>query len=172
MFFPFILMQLALNGKSLRNLMLPDRHIYVGQRTVFLSLPRSLQSNLSDRGSPESTMDRETPRAEVLRLLKELRKTRQDEIFGGLSLSERADYDRKANRISELELLLETTSLSFFSEPDPNNSAAWDKISETDTPQSLARQPYRDREKDAPDSQAESETAENSTPKRTITNDD
>ncbi|MGB7603056.1 MAG: hypothetical protein WBM24_22325 [Candidatus Sulfotelmatobacter sp.] len=117
-------------------------------------------------------MDRETPRAEVLRLLKELRKTRQDEIFGGLSLSERADYDRKANRISELELLLETTSLSFFSEPDPNNSAAWDKISETDTPQSLARQPYRDREKDAPDSQAESETAENSTPKRTITNDD
>jgi hypothetical protein len=117
-------------------------------------------------------MDRETPRAEVLRLLKELRKTRQDEIFGGLSLSERADYDKKANRISELELLLKSTSLSLFSEPTPDNSGAWDKMSETDTPQSLARQPYRDREKDSRDSQAESESPENPASKRANTDDE
>jgi hypothetical protein len=86
-------------------------------------------------------MDRETPQVEVLRLLRELHKILQDEIFGGLSLAERADYDRKANRISELELLLETISLSFFSEPNSNNSGAWDKISETGTPHSLARLP-------------------------------
>ncbi len=128
--------------------------------------------DLSDRGSPESTMDRETPRAEVLRLLKELRKTRQDEIFGGLSLSERADYDKKANRISELELLLESASLSLFSEPDLDLGGAWDKMSETDTPQSLARQPYRDREKNSRDSQAESESPENPATKRANTDDD
>jgi hypothetical protein len=117
-------------------------------------------------------MDRETPRAEVLRLVKELRKARQDEIFGGLSLSERADYDRKANRISELEVLLETTSLSLFSEPDPENSGAWNKMSETDTPQFLARQPYRDRERVSRESQAESENPQNQPPKRVITDDE
>jgi hypothetical protein len=115
-------------------------------------------------------MDRETPQVEVLRLLRELHKILQDEIFGGLSLAERADYDRKANRISELELLLETTSLSFFSEPNSNNSGAWDKISETGTPRSLARRPYRDREKDSRDPQAESESPKNSNPKRAIKN--
>jgi hypothetical protein len=163
-------MLLPINSHAVgpRNLMLPDRLIYVGQRTVFLSLPRCSQSDLSDRGSPEPTMNRETPRAEVLRLIKELRKTRQDEIFGGLSLSERADYDKKANRISELELLF----LSFFSEPDSNNSAAWDKMSETDSPQSLARQPYRSREKDSHDSQAQSDSRENPTPKGAITDDE
>lgn len=168
----FVLSRLALNGKALRNRMIPDRHSYVISRTVFLSLPRSSKSDLSDRGSPESTMDRETPRAEVLRLLKELRKTRQDEIFGGLSLSERADYDKKANRISELELLLKSTSLSLFGEPAPDNSGAWDKMSETDTPQSLARQPYRDREKDSRNSQSESESPENPSTKRANTEDD
>ncbi|MGA9511033.1 MAG: hypothetical protein WBV55_20595 [Candidatus Sulfotelmatobacter sp.] len=116
-------------------------------------------------------MDRETPRAEVLRLLREQRKTRQDEIFGGLSVSERTEYDKKANRISELELLLETASLSLFSEPASNNGA-WDKISETDTPQFLARQPYRDREKDSRDSQADNESPENPPFKRAITNDE
>jgi hypothetical protein len=117
-------------------------------------------------------MDRETPRAELLRLLKELRKTRQDEIFGGLSLSERADYDKKANRISELELLLDITSLSLFSEPDLDNRGAWDKISETETAQSLARQPYRDREKDSRGSQAESESPEHPATKRANTDDE
>jgi hypothetical protein len=117
-------------------------------------------------------MDRETPRAEVLRLLKELRKTRQDEIFGGLSLSERADYDKKANRISELELLLKSTSLSLFSELAPDNSGAWDKMSETDTPQPLARQPYRDREKDSRNSRSDSESPENPSTKRANTEDD
>ena len=117
-------------------------------------------------------MDRETPQAEVLRLLKELRKTRHDEIFGGLSISERAEYDKKANRISELALLLETTSLSFFSKPDSKNSGAWVKMSETDSPQSLARQPYRSREKDSRDSEAQSDSRENPPPKGATTDDE
>jgi|HubBroStandDraft_5_1064220.scaffolds.fasta_scaffold1611828_1 hypothetical protein len=79
-------------------------------------------------------MDRETPRVEALRLLRELHQTRQDEIFGGLSVSERNEYDRKANRISELELLLETASLSLFSEPDSKSVGACDKMSKTDKP--------------------------------------
>jgi hypothetical protein len=114
-------------------------------------------------------MDRETPQAEVLRLLKELHKTRQNEIFGGLSVTEWAEYHRKANRISELELLLETSSLSLFTEPNSNRIGAWNKMSETDAPQTLARQPYRDRELDSRDSQAESDTPEKPPPKRTLT---
>lgn len=105
-------------------------------------------------------MDRETPQVEVLRLLRELHKIRQDEIFGGLSLSERHEYDRKADRISELELLLETTSLSVFSEPAPGKSDAWDKMPETEAPQFLDRGRSRDREKASSNPQAESEITE------------
>ena len=105
----------------------------------------------------------------MLRLLKELHKARQDEIFGGLSLSERDECDKKLNRISELEILSGTTSLSLFSEHDPNTSHAWDTVSETQT---FARQLYRDREKDSRDSKAESNIPENSPPNRAITDDE
>ena len=117
-------------------------------------------------------MKRETPRAEVLRLLRELRQIRHDEIFGGLSLSERAEYDRKVSRISELELLSGTAYLSLFSEDDLNNKSGWEKTSETDSPETLARQPYRDREKASRDSQAEEDSPENPVPNSGITDDD
>jgi hypothetical protein len=50
----------------------------------------------------------EDPRCELGRLLKEQYKTRQDELYGGLSRDERAEYDAKAERIDELKKQLET----------------------------------------------------------------
>ena len=60
------------------------------------------------RGSPSSTvlvaiMRNETPSSELIRLLKEQRKTQQDEVFGGLSPAERAAYDIRQDRIHDLE---------------------------------------------------------------------
>jgi hypothetical protein len=42
---------------------------------------------------------------ELTRLRKEQRKTRHDEVFGGLSPEELAEYNGKADRIHELENL-------------------------------------------------------------------
>lgn len=41
--------------------------------------------------------------AELNRLLKEQHKARQDEVFGGFSPAERAEYEEKADRIHALE---------------------------------------------------------------------
>jgi hypothetical protein len=46
---------------------------------------------------------KEEPEFELKRLRKELYKSLQEEVFGGLSSAERAEHDRKANRIHELE---------------------------------------------------------------------
>jgi hypothetical protein len=56
-------------------------------------------------------MPKEKPEFELNRLRTELRQSRQDEIFGGLSPSERSEYNRKAERIHELlgEILKEAT---------------------------------------------------------------
>jgi hypothetical protein len=112
-------------------------------------------------------MERESPQAEVLRLLKELNKARDDEIFGGLSAAERADYNRKAARIG-------TIFHSRFAEADARQSDAWDQTSERDTPQSKARKPYRDREreKDARDSQKESRRQKNTAADGGVTNEE
>lgn len=48
-------------------------------------------------------MRSEKPGSELRRLQTEQSKTRHDEIFGGLSPEERAEYDRKADRIHKLE---------------------------------------------------------------------
>jgi hypothetical protein len=50
-----------------------------------------------------SAMENETPRAELMRLLKAQLKARQNEVFGGLSHAEQAEYNRRAERICELE---------------------------------------------------------------------
>jgi len=47
-------------------------------------------------------MAKEKPEFELNRLRTELRKTRQDEIFGDLSPAELSEYNRKAERIHEL----------------------------------------------------------------------
>ena len=51
-------------------------------------------------------MPKEKPGCELKRLRAEQGKTRQDEIFGGLSPAERAAYNRKTNRINDLEIEL------------------------------------------------------------------
>jgi hypothetical protein len=48
-------------------------------------------------------MVEEKPQSELIRLRKEQNKTRRDEVFGGLSPAELAEYDGKAARIHELE---------------------------------------------------------------------
>jgi hypothetical protein len=50
-----------------------------------------------------SCMREETPQVELARLQKEQAKTRQDEVFGGLSWVERSAYDTKQARIYELD---------------------------------------------------------------------
>ncbi len=44
-----------------------------------------------------------TPEDELIRLRKEQIKTRQDEVFGGLSSAEQVAYEIKEERIHELE---------------------------------------------------------------------
>ena len=48
-------------------------------------------------------MVEEKPQFELIRLRKEQSKDRQDEVFGGLSPAERAAYNRKSERIHELQ---------------------------------------------------------------------
>jgi len=89
----------------------------------------------------------ENPHSELARLRREQIKTRQDEVFGGLSHAERAEYNRKAKRIHELEIELQASVVTeLHSQPDliaAEQRHEWNKNSETDTPQSSGRQPYR-----------------------------
>ena len=94
-------------------------------------------------------MEEETPHFELSRLRKEQSKARQNEVFGGLSPAERADYNRNAKRIDELEIDLRASAAANNSKSGTKaeQKSQWTKESETDTPQSEAHQPYRSREK-------------------------
>ena len=89
----------------------------------------------------------ETPKSELARLRKEQRQARQDEVYGGFSKSERAEYDSRAERIHELDsqLLTKTSADEAASE----QRREWNRKSETDTAQSEGRQPYRNRGADS-----------------------
>ncbi len=50
-------------------------------------------------------MSHEMPELELARLRQQQSKSRHDEVFGGLSSTERLAYDRRQNRIHELERL-------------------------------------------------------------------
>ena len=50
--------------------------------------------------------------AELKRLLKEQHKARQDEVFGGFSPAERAEYEGKADRIHALESEIQASAVS------------------------------------------------------------
>jgi hypothetical protein len=89
----------------------------------------------------------ENPKSELARLRREQPKTQQDEIHGGLSQAERAEYDR-TKRIDEVKKQLETIASS--EEAQTEQGREWNKKAETDAPQSEGRQPYRDREQDPP----------------------
>ena len=53
---------------------------------------------------PTALVKDENPKAELARLRTEQDKTRQDEVFGGLSHAERAAYDSREERIHDLEI--------------------------------------------------------------------
>jgi hypothetical protein len=92
--------------------------------------------------------------SELTRLRKQQAKARQDEVFGGLSRAERAEYDARANRIHDVE-----TELELHTGPaEPGSSSdrlaaaqrrEWEKESAIDTPQSESHQPYRSQERDS-----------------------
>jgi hypothetical protein len=89
----------------------------------------------------------ENPRSELARLREEQRQARQDEVYGGFSESERAEYDTRAERIFELDAQLMT--MTSADEAAAEQRRDWNKKSETDTPQSEGRQPYGTRELDS-----------------------
>jgi hypothetical protein len=90
--------------------------------------------------------------SELTRLRKQQDKARQDEVFGGLSHVERAEYEARANRINDVEIELQTKGGKPSSQSDltaAEQKREWDKNSKTDTPQSKPRQTYRSREEDS-----------------------
>jgi hypothetical protein len=103
-------------------------------------------------------MAKEKPQSELTRLRMEQNKTRRDEVFGGLTPAERAEYDGKSERIYELESEIQASAVAEkslqFAKAEQKRQ--WNKESETDTPQGEAHQPYRSREKDSTNSPADS----------------
>jgi hypothetical protein len=52
----------------------------------------------------------ENPHSELTGLQKAQNKARQDEVFGGLSLAEQAEYNSRAKRIHELDTQLRSSA--------------------------------------------------------------
>jgi len=107
-------------------------------------------------------MPKEKPEFELSRLRAELSRTRQEEVFGGLSPSELAEYNRKSERIHKLAG--EIHMVAIFEESSGaaqiEQQCQWNRDPETDTPQAEAHQPYRSREKDSKNSSTDLESAE------------
>jgi hypothetical protein len=57
-------------------------------------------------------MAEEKPQSELTRLRQEQNKARRDEVFGGLSAAEQAEYNGKADRIRELENYLQKSAFA------------------------------------------------------------
>lgn len=89
--------------------------------------------------------------SELVHLLDLQRKARQDEIYGGFTRAERAEFEARAKRISALEVELRVSAVAERSRMDAaaEQRREWNKASETDSPQAAARQSYRSREKDS-----------------------
>jgi len=92
-------------------------------------------------------MAKEKSECELKRLRTEQNKTRQDEVFGGLSPAERAEYEGKSERIHELESEIQASAVAEKSSQSAKaeRKRQWNKEPE-------AHQPYRSREKDSTDS--------------------
>jgi hypothetical protein len=73
--------------------------------------------------------------------------------LGGLSPAERAEYNRKADRIHVLESTIQARALANKSSQAArtNQRRQWKQEPKTETPQTDARQSYRSREKDSAD---------------------
>jgi hypothetical protein len=89
----------------------------------------------------------EHPKSELARLRAKQWQARQDEVYGGFSESERAEYNRRAARIHELDAQLMV--VTHADEAAAEQGREWNKKSETDTPRNADRQPYRSREQDS-----------------------
>jgi hypothetical protein len=107
-------------------------------------------------------MPKEKPELELNRLRAELCRTRQEEVFGGLSPSELAEYNQKSERINKLAGEIHRVAIFEKSSgaAQIEQQRQWDKDPETDTPQAEAHQPYRSREKASKDSSTDLESAE------------
>jgi hypothetical protein len=92
-------------------------------------------------------MEDESLTAELARLRKRQHDIRENEVYGGLSKAERAEYEIGAKRIDELTRQIEAIALSGRAQAEQRRE--WNKSSETDTHRSEARQSYRSREKDS-----------------------
>jgi hypothetical protein len=90
----------------------------------------------------------ETPECELSRLRKEQSDNRVEEVFGGFSRTERAAYDRKEERIRELESEVQASAVAkkHSQSAKAEKRLGWIKPSETDSPQSEPHQPYHSRE--------------------------
>ena len=107
-------------------------------------------------------MAKEKPEFELNRLRTELRKARQDEIFGGLSPAELSEYNRKAKRIHELlgEVHMSAIAERSSGAAQIEQQRRWNEDPETNTPQAEAHRPYRSREKESEGSSIDLESAE------------
>lgn len=85
---------------------------------------------------------------ELKKLRAEQAKIRRNEVFGGLTPAERADYNHKSHRIHELETEIYANFVATTSSEaaKAEQRLSWNKQSETDTPRDEAHQPYRSRE--------------------------
>jgi hypothetical protein len=103
-------------------------------------------------------MQYESIQSELARLRRDQRESLESEVFLGLTPAERAEYDRKTDRIHALEIDLALSGITERSlqSAKTRQRQEWNKDSETDTPQNEAHQPYRSREKDSPEADAES----------------
>jgi hypothetical protein len=96
-------------------------------------------------------VEKETLESELARLKKEQRKTRENEVFVGLSIKERAVYNEKSARIDELKTEIQAIAFGEVKAPSSKSEQHrhWNKNTETDTHQSEAHQPYGSREKES-----------------------
>jgi hypothetical protein len=91
--------------------------------------------------TPDPERELKTPRAEQA-------KTGRDEVFGGLSPAERADYNQKSHRIHDLENEIHANSVATTNSESAKAEQRhpWNKQSETDATRGEGRQSYRSRE--------------------------
>jgi hypothetical protein len=61
-------------------------------------------------GDWKPVVPEEKPETELKRLRREQNKSRQDEIFGGFSPTERAEFEARAKRIHTLEKEIQTSA--------------------------------------------------------------
>ena len=89
-----------------------------------------------------AVMEEESPSTELERLRERRLVIRRNEVYGGLSKAERAEYEAVARRIDAL-----IKAIALFDRAQAAETRV--ESPETDTPQNGARQPYRSREKDS-----------------------